>query len=167
MWVWGAGDGGLVALLVHLEPIVAMRWRPGGEGRGGEAILAYCTGSPRLYFWSNERGSGILELTSLAEPETLPTSASVSVSTADFRVTGLQWRGDGAQLLVTGRGADQGLCRVIVLDAVADHISWCVAHGAGEGDVPDLMSAGEGGEAGVDVRSEEETENVRPPQNVA
>ena len=40
----------ILALLVQLENILAARWRP--DTTSHQRIIAFCTGTPRVYFWS-------------------------------------------------------------------------------------------------------------------
>lgn len=49
IWVWNALDASLVALLVQAHPVLCASWRP----KSSKPILAFCTGSERVYIWSD------------------------------------------------------------------------------------------------------------------
>ena len=46
LWVWNATSFSLHSILNQLEPIRVMQWHPQRN------LLAFCTGSPKVYFWT-------------------------------------------------------------------------------------------------------------------
>lgn len=53
-----------------------------------EQILAYCTNSPRVYFWNCVTGCSWSDIPATAHP---------------FPVTTVQWSSDGSQLILAGK----------------------------------------------------------------
>ena len=104
LWVWNPLNGALVALLVQVECVTSAEWRGGGEG---EAVLAFCTGTPRVYFWRG--GSGQVEWVDVGGGGGVGESSVLSGVTATVAagkampVTSLQWCGDGRRLLLRGK----------------------------------------------------------------
>ena len=62
LWVWSTLEAKLTALVVQMEPIVCAQWRPyipisatDSKESNTERMLAYCTGTSRIYFWRSKR----------------------------------------------------------------------------------------------------------------
>jgi hypothetical protein len=114
MWVWNGINGQLAALLVQMSAITCARWRPFQTGRPHlKPLLAFCTGVPRVYFWSPDGASWIdmpmqSALDSEENNETAPapvTGIMSGASLTDGRllVQSLKWSPDGRRLLLLGR----------------------------------------------------------------
>jgi hypothetical protein len=115
MWVWNGINGQLAALLVQMSAITCARWRPFQTGRPHlKPLLAFCTGVPRVYFWSPNGASWIdMPLQSALDGEesineatTAPVAGiagNSSVTDGRFLVQSLKWSPDGRRLLLLGR----------------------------------------------------------------
>ena len=64
LWVWSTLEAKLTALVVQIEPIVCAQWRPyvplsatDNKDSRNERMLAYCTGTTRIYFWRSKGDS--------------------------------------------------------------------------------------------------------------
>ena len=64
LWVWSTLEAKLTALVVQIEPIVCAQWRPyvplsatDNKDSNTERMLAYCTGTTRIYFWRSKGDS--------------------------------------------------------------------------------------------------------------
>jgi WD40 repeat protein len=89
LWVWSTLDAKLKALLVQLDNVSCCRWRPFHSGdTNTKPLLAFCCGSPRVYFWS-EGGTSWVDLT------------------YPMNVTALRWNDNGSQLILLARS---GFC---------------------------------------------------------
>ena len=92
----------LSSLIVNLDNILAARWSPSKVL--SKPLLAFCAGSPRVYFWC----PSALEEQS---PSEKVQSDSIESSTfwADlprgisFPVLNLKWSSDGSKLVLCGR----------------------------------------------------------------
>ena len=118
LWIWDAINARLVSLLVQLDDITCARWRPlittkqtdnDGMGDGSIAgnvakkcdssttlhdalsILAFCTGTSRIYFYSPDCGPSWADLPNISESGTPLVANSLS------------WSDDGSKLVVQGR----------------------------------------------------------------
>ena len=60
LWIWDALHASLLAVLVQLLPIQCAAWRPSASS--AEPILAFCTGTERIYFWSSGSGPSFVSL---------------------------------------------------------------------------------------------------------
>lgn len=58
LWVWNALEAKLIALVVQMRSVLAAQWRP----TAGRAVLAYCTGTERVYVWTEAGPSWVLGL---------------------------------------------------------------------------------------------------------
>lgn len=124
LWIWLAIKGQLSALLVQLEPIATVCWRPSrvvdsdvsGEDKGGEELssdcsasplLTFCTGTAKVYFWSPDDGVSWSQMP-------VDTSGQHAIQT----ITGLKWSDDGSALIVSGKRGEQGCCLCCSLERV-------------------------------------------------
>ena len=48
LWIWNGLEAKLVALLVQMQSVLSAQWKP----TPGSAVLAYCTGTERVYIWT-------------------------------------------------------------------------------------------------------------------
>jgi hypothetical protein len=83
LWIWNGLDAKLIALIVQLQPISCARWRPGCH----RPVLAYCTGTERVYLWSEAGPSWI------------------DIPISGLGVTGISWMEDGKRLLLSGKSS--------------------------------------------------------------
>lgn len=105
LWIWNPIKSCLQALLVQLEAISCAQWRPSGQSGDKESglppILAFCTGSTRIYFWSELSGA------TWADPATPPDSELSAGQSAEASVVAnivsLQWDATGSRLLLRGK----------------------------------------------------------------
>ena len=120
MWVWNAYDCKLINLTVLMESIVCMRWRPRlvvqEEGRDVvmPSVLAMCTGTSRVYFWTSGTGKHcnghntwadlpLLAATASSIAQTKAGATGVASGAAAFGIYNLRWSSDGQKLLLVGR----------------------------------------------------------------
>lgn len=113
LWIWQATKGKLSELLVQLEPIHTICWRPNcvtdeakSESGSPTPLLSFCTGTSRVYFWTPLSGVSWCGL-----PTESPSQSTLSV-------TGLKWSGDGSALIVSGKRGEQGSCICCSLELV-------------------------------------------------
>ena len=59
--MWSTLEAKITALVVQMEPIVCVQWRPfipisatDNTESSTERMLAYCTGTTRIYFWRSK-----------------------------------------------------------------------------------------------------------------
>lgn len=97
LWVWSTLEAKLQALIIQIDPILCAQWRPsveekeGEEGDGEERngynsktpVLAFCTGTARIYFWTPKEGS--IE-GDIRWSDAVPSSGS-SVSSVSFNMS--------------------------------------------------------------------------------
>jgi hypothetical protein len=61
LWVWSTFEAKLQALIVQIDPILCAQWRPALSdectARTTSRMLAFCTGTSRIYFWCSKEGS--------------------------------------------------------------------------------------------------------------
>ena len=119
LWIWKPYQCRLEALLVQLEPITCCSWRPaqhaqqahqteqaerGPDGATVGPLLAFCTGSSRVYFWTPAGGATYAEL-----PADLGTEAALAVgagkgrSSGQFAISRMSWSENGEVLLLRGK----------------------------------------------------------------
>eukprot|EP01041_Mallomonas_annulata_P002829 gene2829-5557_t len=136
LWIWNAVEGRLLSLLVQLEPITHMQWRPyyttttamyTGNTDTVDATttttapppyqptLTFCTGTPRVYFWKPESGSESEHSPYWTDIPPSSTSTSIATTPLDetdtaMSVTTLRWSTDGRRLLLIGKGGEQSYC---------------------------------------------------------
>ncbi len=94
LWIWEAGVARLVDLMVQLESITCAQWRPMVEQDGiksRENVLAFCCGTPILYFWSDVRG--------LFKRDDLFASNEHNI----FNFHSLRWSKSGKMILLKGK----------------------------------------------------------------
>eukprot|EP00696_Hemimastix_kukwesjijk_P004594 gnl/Hemi2/15891_TR5251_c0_g1_i1.p2 gnl/Hemi2/15891_TR5251_c0_g1~~gnl/Hemi2/15891_TR5251_c0_g1_i1.p2 ORF type:complete len:446 (-),score=122.24 gnl/Hemi2/15891_TR5251_c0_g1_i1:1365-2702(-) len=83
LWLWDTHKLALGTLIIQLGPIKAAKWDP------VHTRLAICTGSGKVYFWS-EGGCSCVDVI----PSSVPTN---------FKVSGLEWNPDGNSLVLLDR----------------------------------------------------------------
>jgi hypothetical protein len=98
LWIWQGLRAQLVTIIVQVEAITCARWRPVSKVLTGESnsedvqdaypLLAFCTGSGRVYFWTPTTGVSYVDIP----------KSEVSLSAHS-----LQWFEDGKKLLIIGR----------------------------------------------------------------
>jgi hypothetical protein len=114
LWIWNAFEGTLCAFIVPLSAITYSAWRPTQPDRLSlKPMLAFCTGVPRVYFWTPSGVSWIdIPAVSSDDADVLLRTANDSsvgaftgVSTdGRILVTGLKWSADGRKLILLGKG---------------------------------------------------------------
>ena len=84
-----------------------------GTGRNAEpeALLALCTGTTKVYFWSSLTG---VHMEDVSADSTEATGRIVAI-------TGLRWSSDGEKLLLSGRGEERSFCCCCVIAGVGAH----------------------------------------------
>lgn len=92
----------LSALIVNLDNILAARWSPSKASL--YPLLAFCSGSPRVYFWCPSP---------LEEPSAIGTVENDSIESStfwadlprenSFPVLNIKWSSDGLKLILCGR----------------------------------------------------------------
>lgn len=96
LWIWQGIRAQLVQIIVQVETITCARWRPVSKVcvsdtddlHDANPLLAFCTGSNRVYFWTPTTGVSYVDI-----PKTeIPLTAQ-----------SLQWYEDGKRLLIIGR----------------------------------------------------------------
>ena len=119
-WIWNAYTLQLQSLLVLMEPIVCCRWKPNysyihtetGELIQTPSVLAMCTGTSRVYFWTpTVDGEGLPCPPGITTWADLPilthaknaTSLSINNTSSSFGITHLRWSADGSKLVLIGR----------------------------------------------------------------
>jgi len=98
LWVWQGVRAQLVTIIVQVEAITCARWRPVSKVSVNDSdledvhdaipLLAFCTGSNRVYFWTPTSGVSYVDI----PKSDVPLSAQ-----------SLQWFEDGKRLLIIGR----------------------------------------------------------------
>jgi hypothetical protein len=106
VWVWRPLHAQLLALIVTLEPVLCARWRSAPQNASDPAppaseeadVLAFCTGTDRVYFWTAAGGVTFADMSAL-------TSDHLGGSGArhGFAVISLRWAEDGSTLLLRGK----------------------------------------------------------------
>ena len=138
LWVWRPLQAQLVAVLVLLEPVLCARWRPApqptstttavptppttteehtalppapptGTSSSEEGdVLAFCTGSNRVYFWTAASG---VTFTDIYEPIQHHHISTSKGEPHQFNILSLRWAKDGMSLILRGKEA-HCLCTV-------------------------------------------------------
>jgi hypothetical protein len=148
LWIWNALDASLRAIVVQLDNITCAQWRPAVPSEDSEqpsspsssssspssssaaSLLAFCVGTSRVYFWSDNGANGRLQWADLSGPDvssaranksdvkslnfsfTTTTTATTTATTAatstsaplsSVSVNALQWSSDGKRLLLKGK----------------------------------------------------------------
>jgi hypothetical protein len=114
-WIWNAYDLKLVNLIVLMESVLCLRWRPklevevDGKMVTRPSVLAACTGTSRVYFWTSGSGKNVNGMTTWADLPVLGAfsssqsqAGSAPVSTG-FGIYNMKWSNDGTKLLLIGR----------------------------------------------------------------
>lgn len=88
LWIWSASDGKLVSLIVTLEAITCAQWQTSSKGGSSQYAysLAFCTRTPRVYFYE----------------ETRPIYSRNLPEGGNFGVKKLSWNSEGNCLLLQG-----------------------------------------------------------------
>ena len=97
LWVWDVAEASLKALVVAIDNIASVSWRPAAVV-SGEAVqasganrsrsaLAYCTGTSRVYVYEIGSGNG---------------PKSLNIPQNALAITSLSWSSDGSTLLLQG-----------------------------------------------------------------
>ena len=93
LWVWSTLEAKLTALVVQIEPIVCAQWRPyvplsatDNKDSNNERMLAYCTGTTKIYFWRSKGDSigGEVSWSNMGNTDescSQPATTSISTST--------------------------------------------------------------------------------------
>lgn len=90
----------LVAVMVQLENILAARWHP--EPQLVQMTLAFCTGTPRVYFWSQSDSE--IGVDGADDEACIGCSFWIDLPAGNtFAVTNLKWNSDGTKLCLLGR----------------------------------------------------------------
>lgn len=112
LWIWDGINGHLAALLVQISAVTCARWRPFQTGRPHlKPLLAFCTGVPRVYFWSPDGASWIdMPVQAVVEGEdanneTALGGASGTGGDGRLLVQSLKWSPDGRRLLCLGKAS--------------------------------------------------------------
>lgn len=131
LWIWESIREHLVALIVQLDPIYCASWRPvtsiqfnkneflnDGDGNEEEEespsslasnndfkvahpLLAYCTGTRRVYFWS-ENGSSWTDLPQPSSSKSIHEEGN-KISIPTMNVTSVEWTMDGKKLILSNK----------------------------------------------------------------
>lgn len=125
IWVWEGLKARAVDLLVQLDTITCARWRPVcaveeksvsgiSTSYSAMSLLAFCTGSSRIYFWTVESGPFYADLPPVPSSDgTDPAAVRAPV----VGVSWLKWSNDGRRLIVGGR---ESFCTCDVTFAIND-----------------------------------------------
>lgn len=89
LWIWKPLTAKLVDLIVQIDNISSLAWKP-TTSESSEQLLAFCTGTSSLYFWSSS--SGIMKLEDIFPDTKQP-----------FSILSIRWSSSGEQLLCRGK----------------------------------------------------------------
>jgi hypothetical protein len=122
LWIWESIREHLVALIVQLDPIYCAKWRPvisikknefinndddqeedscNNKYKEAHPLLAYCTGTRRVYFWS-ENGSSWTDLPHLGTSKSIH-EEDIKVKIPTMNVTSVDWSNDGKKLILSNK----------------------------------------------------------------
>ena len=90
--------------MVQIENIAAARWHPDPEAT--QMTLAFCTGTPRVYFWTQAEVHEEEDFVDIEDADAAPRGLSFWIDLPldnSFPVTNLKWNADGSKLCVLGR----------------------------------------------------------------
>lgn len=100
LWIWDVNTLSLKTVLIQLQPIKNFTWCDNSE------YLLFCTGAPRVFFWSKE-GASVCDIPfgkifSLDKIQIL-----FSVESKQFGVQKIEWNQDGATALLFDKVINQ------------------------------------------------------------
>jgi hypothetical protein len=106
VWVWRPLHAQLLALIVTLEPVMCARWRSAPQDACEAAptaseeadVLAFCTGTDRVYFWTASGGVTFADMSALTGDH-----LGGSSTRHGFAVVALRWAEDGNTLVLRGK----------------------------------------------------------------
>lgn len=109
IWVWDIERVKLAAVVVQLENVLQARWQPNPEL--SRSLLAFCTGTPRVYFWVADDRKSLERMAGKENGENeeeSPTAAGKTFwsplpDSNLFQVLNIRWNADGNKLVVIGR----------------------------------------------------------------
>ncbi len=86
LWIWDSNKPRLIDIILQAEPITCAQWKP---STNSNSLLAFCTGSNRIYLWSVDTSVSWIDL---------PSSSASALA-----VSWLKWSNDGARIVMGGR----------------------------------------------------------------
>ena len=111
IWLWDVERVKLVAVIVQLENVLQARWQPNPELN--KNVIAFCTGTPRVYFWVADGSHGNIgdKIARKENGETDEICPSISGTTFwsplpdsdSFQVMNLRWNAAGNKIVAIGR----------------------------------------------------------------
>ncbi len=110
IWIWNTLDGKLAALLVQLSSVSSAAWRPWNPDRPHlKPMLAFCTGVPRVYFWTPD-GPSWIDVPVPGGKDTPGDKPGAGALTGfddkgKMLVHSVRWSGDGCRLMMIGKNA--------------------------------------------------------------
>jgi WD40 repeat protein len=112
LWIWSMHDVKLCSLIVLQDNIVSSAWRPqpdSSDDRSSSSssaavpLLAFCTGTSRIYFWTPNENNQISCVDVPAPTATSSSTTGPSGSVASMLITSLSWTPNGRTLVLASR----------------------------------------------------------------